>query len=867
MKRLIDVVAALVGLVILGLPMLILGLIICWDSPGPALYRARRLGRGGKIFTMYKFRTMVSDAARYGAVITAHGDSRITRVGRWLRAGRIDEWPQLLNVLCGDMSLVGPRPETPECLPYYDQRQREILQLTPGITGLTQICYRNEEAILGADNTFERYVQLLLPRKLELDRVYMQQQSLYLDIAIIWATLNSRAKGLYQQIADAYPDLVMVPELSAQGEDVSMTTTRKFMPIAGHVVLDILFVLLAYATAFQLRIQDWQPSDEHRIAIAGMALLYVLCGAFFGIYQRLWARASLYEVFVIIKTVGMSTVVILLANVFWPGSTARLSTLAILIGGMFAMVGFVATRYHWRLFKQIVIRLQANRQAVQRVLIVGAGEAGQLVARMIRESSSPHTYQLLGYLDDDPVKIGRVVMGIKVLGRCDEVAYWTGRVQADMLIIAMRNIERVRLRQIIAACQATPARVQISPGVLDFTEPLSIRDVTLDDLIGRPPVAINAEECRSLFSGKRILVTGAGGSIGSELVRQLSKFAPANLLLLDSNETSLYDLSNELRWLAPEQQQTIILCDVTNQQRVNDCFVRHQPELVFHVAAYKHVPMLEEYVNPAIITNLWGTMVVSQAALQHGAERFTFVSTDKAVHPSSVMGTTKRLGELWVASLNAHPSQKTIFTAVRFGNVIGSRGSVVPLFWQQIERGGPVTVTHREMTRFFMSIPEAASLIAQATVYASGQDIFMLDMGDEIKIVDLATRMIRLRGLRVGEDIQIVYTGVRPGEKLHEELALEKEMRSETPHPRIYRLCQNPTLSDTDTLRALYNELLHVHAHTDDSIMRKLLRLYLQAAEAGHRSLSAVNTPALNESTRMLITQWVESHMLYRRQD
>lgn len=863
MKRLIDIGAAVIGLVVLGLPMLMIGLLIRWDSPGPALYRARRIGRGGSIFTMYKFRTMVVDAAKYGAAITAQGDPRITRVGRWLRAARIDEWPQLINVLRGEMSLVGPRPETPECLPYYDQRQREILQLTPGITGLTQICYRNEEAILGQENTFECYVQVLLPRKLELDRVYMQQQSLFLDAIIIWSTLNARAEGLRRRITEEYPDLVMISESPVKGEVVSITATAKqFVPIAGRVFLDILLILLAYTAAFQLRLLNWQPTDEHRIAIAGMALLYVIVGAIFGIYQRLWARASLYEVFVIIKTVGISTVIILIANVFWPGSTSRLSTLAILIGGLFAMLGFVGTRYHWRLLSQILIRLRRNRRAVQRVLIIGAGEAGQLVARMIRESSGQNHYQLQGYLDDDPAKIGRVVLGIKVLGRCDEVAYWTGRMQADMLIIAMRNIERARLRQIISACQETPARVQISPGVLDFTEPLSIRDVTLDDLVGRPPVSINAEECHRLFSGKRILVTGAGGSIGSELVRQLSKFAPANLLLLDSNETSLYDLSNELHWLAPAQQHTIILCDVTNQQRVNDIFGKHQPEIVFHVAAYKHVPMLEQYVNAAIMTNLWGTMVVSQAAAQHGAERFTFVSTDKAVHPSSVMGTTKRLGELWVASLNDDPASTTVFTAVRFGNVIGSRGSVVPLFWQQIERGGPVTITHRDMTRFFMSIPEAASLIAQATVYASGQDIFMLDMGEEVKIVDLATRMIRLRGLRVDEDIQIVYTGIRPGEKLHEELSLDVEARCETPHPRIYQLHQDASLPTTDTLRALYNELLHVNAHTDDTIMGKLLRLYLQAAEAGYSSLTAVNTPALNEPTRMLITQWVESRML-----
>jgi FlaA1/EpsC-like NDP-sugar epimerase len=641
-------------------------------------------------------------------------------------------------------------------------------------------------------------------------------------------------------------------------------TLRKILMIAGRAFLDVLIVLLAYTTAFQLRLLNWQPDDEYRLALMGMALIYVIVGAIFGIYQRLWTHASLYETFVIIKTVGVATIVILIANFFWPGSTSRLSTLAIVMGSLFATIGFMVTRYHWRVFHQVVIRLHSHQDTFHRVLIIGAGEAGQLLARRIRESAHYRQYQLLGYLDDDPAKIGRVMLGMKVLGRCDEVAYWTGRMQADTLLIAIRNIERSRLRQIIAVSQQTPARVQISPDMLDFAEPLSIRDITLDDLIGRLPVAINAEECCHLFYGKRILVTGAGGSIGSELVRQLSMFNPANLLLLDNNETGLYDLSNELRWIAPEQQQMVVLCDVTNQQRVNEVFRKYQPEVVFHVAAYKHVPMLEEYVNAAITTNLWGTMTVSQAALEQGIERFIFVSTDKAVHPSSVMGMTKRLGELWVASLNEHPMNKTVFAAVRFGNVIGSRGSVVPLFWQQIDRGGPVTVTHREMTRFFMSIPEAASLIVQAAVYATRSDIFMLDMGDEVKISDLAARMIRLRGLRVGEDIQIVYTGVRPGEKLHEELSLVEEQRCKTPHPRIYRLQRELVRSVPEVLHVLYNELLHINTQTDDEVMRKLLHLYLQAAEEGYNSLAALegHTPALKEPARVLIRQWVTSRTL-----
>jgi len=644
---------------------------------------------------------------------------------------------------------------------------------------------------------------------------------------------------------------------------ISMTeTVKKWLGIGGRVLLDGMIVLVAHTLAFQLRVLEWQPQD-YRFAIIVMALVYIGVGTLFGIYQRLWEHASLYEVFVIVKTIGVSIMLILLANTFWPEAPRRLSTLAVMLGGLFAMIGFIGTRYHWRVFNQVLMRLRPHHGDAQRILILGADEAGQFVAQRIRESRNRIQYKLLGFLDDNPAKIDRVVLGMRVLGRCDEVAHWASRMQADTLIIALHGIKRSRLHEIIASCQETSARVQISPDVLHFTEPLSIRDITLDDMIGRQTVAINDEECRKLISGKKVLVTGVGGSIGSELARQLSKFAPAHLFLLDNNETALYDLSNELRWAVPELQQTLILCDVTDQQRVKRYFALHQPAIIFHVAAYKHVPILEEHVNAAIKTNVWGTMVVSQTALEVGAEYCIFVSTDKAVNPSSMMGITKRLGELWVAALSESAKGKPIFSAVRFGNVIGSRGSVVPLFWQQIDRGGPVTVTHPEMTRFFMSIPEAASLIVQAATFATGQDIFMLDMGEEVKISDLAARMIRLRGLRVGEDVKIVYTGVRPGEKLHEELFLGEELQQQTPHPRIYRLQRSASWPQVDSLKLLYTELLHINAYSDNATMHQLLLLFLQAAEAGCGSLKALDASLLSEGTQVFLNGYRKEKVEY----
>jgi FlaA1/EpsC-like NDP-sugar epimerase len=343
-----------------------------------------------------------------------------------------------------------------------------------------------------------------------------------------------------------------------------------------------------------------------------------------------------------------------------------------------------------------------------------------------------------------------------------------------------------------------------------YQDPLALRDVRIDDILGRTLAAISTVACQRILADKVVLVTGAAGSIGSELCRQVLGFKPRVLLALDNNETGLYELNLELNRDGRSPVQ-LIIADVTDWHKMNRVFQQHKPQVIFHAAAYKHVPLVECHPDEALRVNVMGTAIVSEVAHEFKAERFVFISTDKAVNPSSVMGASKRIGELWMKAMSERSG--TIFATVRFGNVIGSRGSVLPTFRRQIEMGGPVTVTHPDMHRFFISIPEAVSLVLQAATFSQGGKVFMLDMGEEVPILKLAERMIRLRGLRVKRDIEIKYTGARPGEKLHEELAYYNEPRSKTSHPRIYSLECPDGLVDHDTLLGVI------------SILRDCLRL------------------------------------------
>ena len=566
--------------------------------------------------------------------------------------------------------------------------------------------------------------------------------------------------------------------------------------IARDVLIDVAILYAAYGVAFMLRALTTPLDYDQSLCFISYAIfVHVSTLYLFGAYHRLWSKTSGHSITVLINAVGMAVTIALLSDLVLNPHPVPLSV--ILLGGLFALLGFTTVRYRSRLISGLSWRWQAVWHyrfppSQTCVLIVGAGSAGQVVAWRLKYRSPQHHYQIVGFIDDDPRKQGMYVEGSKVLGTRHDILRIAEAHQVDLIIVAIHSIAGADMRDILSRCEATHAMVKVVPDLFDLmrstTNAPPLRDVEAEDLIGRTIIT----RCESVdltpVEAKRVLVTGAAGSIGSELSRQLVHFKPDTLILLDNNESGLHDLNTELSALFPQLSLVPVLADITVPEQIGAVFEAHQPQVVFHAAAYKHVPMLQRYPNEGIRTNIYGTWRLAEFARDYGVERFVLISTDKAVNPENVMGATKRVCELILHMLTLQNNHKTLFTAVRFGNVVGSRGSVVPTFARQIDSGGPVTITHQEMTRYFMSIPEAANLVIHAACLTRGDDIFILKMGEVVRIVELAERMIRLRGLRPYVDIRIEFTGIRPGEKLHEELYSASECPSETIHPQIIQL-------------------------------------------------------------------------------
>lgn len=423
----------------------------------------------------------------------------------------------------------------------------------------------------------------------------------------------------------------------------------------------------------------------------------------------------------------------------------------------------------------------------RRCLIIGAGDTGEALLREILRMPVDR-HQVIGFLDDDEAKHGSLIHGVPVLGHTNGARTICQKNEIEELLVAVQGIPQKRLRQIVEQCQGLNIRFRTIPAmeaVIEGRVTVSqIRDVDIKDLLGREQVDLDADKIRDDLHGQRVVVTGAGGSIGSEICRQVLRYQPSKLILIEQAENNLFEIDRELATLAPGTPRRCCIADICDADRIDRVFADEKPAVVFHAAAHKHVPMMEFNVGEAIKNNIRGTKTVADAAKRHGVRRFVMISTDKAVNPTSVMGCTKRVAEMYIQQLRQ--GSATQFMTVRFGNVLGSSGSVVPIFARQIAAGGPVTITDPAMTRFFMTIPEATQLVLQAGIMGKDGDIFVLDMGEPVKIVDLAREMITLSGLRPGEDIEIKVTGVRPGEKLYEELSVQGEDMGKTTHEKIY---------------------------------------------------------------------------------
>lgn len=606
---------------------------------------------------------------------------------------------------------------------------------------------------------------------------------------------------------------------------------KNFWLIVG---IDVGLVCASYVLAYLIRFEGSPPQEQ--LALLRQTLPWIVplkIAVFFwlGLYRGMWRYTSIADLINIIKATVISTgtlaMTLLIVQRFegFSRSVLILDALItlILVGGVRMIIRvYIQQTIPASFFSPTFFPFfNPDKEKRTRLLIVGAGDAAEKMLREIQDNPRIH-YRPVGFLDDNPRKRGQAIHGVTVLGAIEEIG--TLPIQFDEILIAMPSARGDVMRRIVELCDRTGKRYRTIPKIGELIEGRisvnAIREVRLEDLVGRQEIHLDPETISRLLCGKRILVTGAGGSIGSELVRQISRFQPQVVGLLDFSELNLFRIEQEFQRRLRTLPTESFLTDVRDRDALKAVMDRFRPHILFHAAAYKHVPMQESHPREAVLNNVLGTRNLVELAIESEVERFVLVSTDKAVRPTNVMGATKRVAELFVESMNG--KQVTRFVAVRFGNVFSSSGSAIPIFQEQIAAGGPVTVTHPDVRRYFMSIPEAAQLILQAGAMGEGGEIFILDMGEPIRIVDMARDLIRLHGLEPDKDIAIEFTGLRPGEKLHEELITSGEGIVPTGHEKIMVL-RGKTL-DAAALLARIESLLAISRRGDGEAIRKKLR-------------------------------------------
>ena len=570
---------------------------------------------------------------------------------------------------------------------------------------------------------------------------------------------------------------------------LNMTSLPKVVLI---MLLDILCTAGSFFMGLWLRyefsIQDIRTDHLNGFlsSIGMWCLITVLVFAVFKLYNSIWAFVSTSEVF---RIIGAYTVlaVIGVATFHFDGNVIPRSSMV--MGFVFSFCCTVGIRFAYRLYRTALRKIShmAHSRGVKNVMLIGAGDAGRALALEFVNSDFVRDH-LACVIDDNPVKLNKRLCGAPIVGNRYDIPGAVKQFKIDKIIFAIPSCTAKVRKEILDICTTTGCEVQMLPGIFQMVNGdvsvSKLRNVDPQDLLGRDPIKVNLEEIFDYVHGKTVLVTGGGGSIGSELCRQIASAKPEQLIIFEIYENSAYDIQMELKRTYPDLDLQVLIGSVRNTNRVDYVVGKYKPDLIFHAAAHKHVPLMEDSPNEAIKNNVFGTYKMAKAAAKYGVKRFVLISTDKAVNPTNIMGASKRLCEMVVQMMNRE--SKTEFVAVRFGNVLGSNGSVIPLFKKQIEAGGPVTVTHPEIIRYFMTIPEAVSLVLQAGYYARGGEIFILDMGEPVKIDTMARNMIRLSGYEPDVDIKVVYTGLRPGEKLYEELLMKEEGMQDTDNKLIH---------------------------------------------------------------------------------
>jgi len=616
-------------------------------------------------------------------------------------------------------------------------------------------------------------------------------------------------------------------------------------PRAAVILHDFLMVMVAlFATVWLMESTSSSLVESNVASWTSLLIVLLLQGSVFwatGLYKGLWRFASFQDLWNIVRASAFGTVAIAGVLVLVKGNVVEQWLPSALIYPVLLFVLLGLPRMCYRFWKDSHVPGASTTEGFKRVLILGAGRSGVMLER---ELSRRGGFDVVGFLDDDRRLRGGQVHGIPVLGPIEQLPRFGASHKAELAIIAMPSASNQQMQRIVEICELSEIDFRTLPTLQDLgsqaTNIGDLKRVVIDDLLGRDPVSLEWESIRAGLVGKRVMITGGGGSIGSELCRQIARLNPVELIVVDHSEYSLYKIDHELRSEYHDLLFYSVLGDICDPATVERVIGDYKPDVVFHAAAYKHLPILQTQIREAFRNNVYGTMRVAEAAERHGVGTFVLISTDKAVNPANIMGATKRVAEMYCQNMNARSN--TRFITVRFGNVLNSNGSVVPLFQEQIAKGGPVTVTHPEISRYFMTISEASQLIMQAAVLGSGGEIFVLDMGEPVNITYLAEHLIRLAGKEPGRDIEIIYTGLRPGEKLFEQLFHELEPYEQTSHEKI--LLAHPREADWDELHAeLKSSELAVRRYDTKYLQQALVRLVPELAKSGFNTEPAKVIP------------------------
>lgn len=594
------------------------------------------------------------------------------------------------------------------------------------------------------------------------------------------------------------------------------------------IVYDIVLLALALYLSLLLRL-DFIISNEYmeffKYAVVPVILITLFFNKIFKLYDSIWKYASIEELISIIYSLSLSNVVIILYNYFVTYKLLetrymRFPYAAHIIFWILSVAFLGGTRFLYRVVGERHSGKTCDKKK-NRLLIIGAGDAAALLIKEIKKNTNLN-YEIIGLIDDNEEKVGKAINGVTVIGSRKDILNISEEKEIEEIILAIPSVEVTTKREIINICKNTKAKLKTLPGIYEIIDGKvsisKIRDVSIEDLLGREEVKLNNNDINKYIKDKVVLVTGGGGSIGSELCRQITRFKPKKLLILDIYENNAYDLQMELNYSHPNLDKEVIIASIREEDRLREIFEKYKPEVVFHAAAHKHVPLMESNPAEAVKNNIIGTYNLVKCSHEYKVKKFVQISTDKAVNPTNIMGATKRFCEIMIQAFDK--ISETEYVAVRFGNVLGSNGSVIPLFKKQIAHGGPVTVTHPEINRFFMTIPEAAQLVIQAGGMAKGGEIFVLDMGEPVKINDLARDLIRLSGYEPDIDIKIKYTGLRPGEKLYEELLMDEISLTNTEHDKIY--VEKPIEHNMEFVEESINEFRNV-VHKDRECIFKLM--------------------------------------------